>query len=85
MQKFIRTSIAIAALTILVIGLNGCAPKEPEVFGVPQSQWSQLTPEQQNAAIQGYNERKRIEKVNEPLNAAIDVADTAIWRQQNKF
>lgn len=67
------------SLTLL---LNACTPPEPTVFGVPQSQWNQLTPAQKQQVIDGYNQRQRIKEENAPLQSAIDSASALVQQQQ---
>lgn len=62
--------------------LMGCQPPEQLIFGVPQSQWNQLTPTQQDAVIQGYNQRMQTAAQNAPLESAIGTAGLIL--QQNK-
>lgn len=44
---------------------------ESEMFGMPESQFAQLTPEQKQQVIQAHNERKLQETKNAPIYAAI--------------
>jgi hypothetical protein len=63
-------------LIVVVLILTGCtALFEPTVFNVPQSQWNQLTPEQKQEVIKGYNEREKIETQMAPVKQAIGAAD----------
>lgn len=59
--------------------LAGC---EPTMFGMPQAQWNQLTPEQKSQVIQGYNQREQIKEQNAPLYAAIDAANNVLTSNQ---
>ncbi len=63
-------------LFLMILMLTGCEP--PEVFGVPQSTWNTLTPEQKQQVIQGYNQRKQIETENAPLQNAINTAGSIL-------
>ncbi len=67
MKKITLISIAL----ILSLGLSAC---QPMLFGMPESQFKSLPRDQQNKVIASYNERKRIEKQNEPLMNFIGVA-----------
>jgi hypothetical protein len=71
----------ILLITISGVLLTAC---EPTVFGVPQSEWNNLTPTQQTQVIQGYNERKQIEETNKPLTDAISVASSALQNVTTK-
>lgn len=51
--------------------LVACGP--PLVFGIPQDQWDQLSPQQRNQVIAGYNQRKYVETQLAPLSAVADV------------
>lgn len=55
---------------------------EPMVFGIPQSQWNQLTLDQKNQVIAGYNERQAINAQNAPLQNAINTAGSLIQANQ---
>lgn len=58
--------------------LTGCVmtPATPTYFGVPENQWHQLTPEQQNEVIRGYNQRQQQKTANAPYMAAIGMANS---------
>jgi hypothetical protein len=73
-----KLSLVIAFLCITITSLTGC---QPTVFGVPQSTWNTLTPQQKQQVIDGYNQRKAIKN-------AIDSAGTiltspAVMRNQD--
>jgi hypothetical protein len=61
--------------------LTGCN-SEPQMFGMPQSQWQTLSPKQQKSVIKGYNHRKQIETQNAPLTDAIGAVQNAVNNQQ---
>ena len=63
--------------------LAACTAFEPKIFDVPQSQWVQMTPEQQQEVIRGYNERKKMEQANEMIQSTIKTAGEVI-QQANK-
>jgi hypothetical protein len=69
------------SISLIIASLILCACT-PMMFGMPANQFNSLTPDQQRQVIDGYNQRKLIEKQNEPLNNLIGVADTALWREQ---
>ena len=52
-----RTVYFLICLILLFI-ISACAPT---IFGVPQDQWNQMSAEQRQTAIEGYNERARIQ------------------------
>jgi len=64
--------------------VTGCTIEPPEqmVFGVPQSQWNQLTPEQKQSVIDGYNQRQRIQAENAPLESAIGAAQQVLKKDK---
>ena len=68
-KNSIRFGLLIASLCCGFL-LTSCVI-EPQMFGVPQSQWNQLSEEQQQEVIRGYNEKQRIDATNEPINRAI--------------
>ena len=68
----------IALLTGLV--LTGC---QPTMFGMPQDQWNQLTPQQQAQVIDAYNQRKQTEAQNAPIMAAIGAASGVLKNKQS--
>jgi len=48
----------LVAITLLLLAvLGGCTPT---VFGVPETQWAQMTQTQRQLAISGYNERQLV-------------------------
>lgn len=55
----------------LVLLLAAC---EPNVFGVPQSTWNTLSPEQKQQVIAGYNQRQQTDAENAPIQNAINTA-----------
>ena len=62
----------------------GCTIEPPEqtVFGVPQSQWNQLTPAQQQSVIDGYNKRQQIQAENAPFESAIGAAQQVLKKDK---
>ncbi|MDF2868062.1 MAG: hypothetical protein K0S11_1532 [Gammaproteobacteria bacterium] len=67
-------------IKMIFIGLfAGCilTACENEMFGMPESQFTQLNPEQKQQVIQAYNERKLQETKNAPLYAAIGALGSA--------
>ena len=64
--------------------LAGCTiqPPEPTVFGMPQSEWNQLTPKQKQSVIDGYNQRKQIEAENAPIESAIGATQQALNQEE---
>ena len=49
--------------------IAGCA-MEPQMFGMPQNQFNQLTPKQQSEVIASYNRQQEMKTKNEPINNA---------------
>lgn len=74
--------VALIGILISVSTLVSCQTQEPTVFGIPQSQFNQLTKAQQDQVIKGYNERKATEAANAPLISAIDKAGEVLKHQQ---
>ena len=71
----------LSIITLLLCCLTACielTPQEPQMFGIPQSQWNQLNVEQQNQVIAGYNHREAMREANLPVTSAIDVAQQLI-------
>jgi|GEM_PF-2531639 len=56
---------------LTICALSAC---ERSMFGVPESQWNQLTKQQQDEVIRGYNEQQRIKQQNAVFMSAIDTA-----------
>lgn len=81
MIKLIRLSLLVTVVCSL---LSACAPPEPTMFGIPQSQWQALTKQQQDAVIKGYNERQATETANQPYYAAINASQQFIEASQQK-
>jgi hypothetical protein len=73
-------------LGLFVLVLSGCVEQaaytEPTVFGVPQSQWSQLTHAQQNQVIAAYNQRAQTNADNAPLQNIISTAGALVQQSQ---
>lgn len=64
--------IALLSMPLIIsLGLSAC---QPMLFGMPEAQFKSLPHDQQNKVIASYNERKRIEKQNEPLMNFIGIA-----------
>lgn len=80
-KNSIRFGLLIASLCCGFL-LTSCVI-EPQMFGVPQSQWNQLSEEQQQEVIRGYNEKQRIDATNEPINRAIGAAAVVITQDRN--
>ncbi len=55
---------------------------EQTMFGVPIEQWNTLSKVQQQEVIRGYNQRKQIEKQNEPIMSAIGATEGIVRQQQ---
>jgi len=74
-------------LLFLLIGLSmtliACEPMEPTMFGVRQSQWNQLSQDQQGQVIAGYNQRRQIEQANEPFMSAIGAGELILMQHQH--
>lgn len=73
-----KSLISMAVILFAAISLVAC---ESMMFGMPESQFRSLTPAQQQEVIEGYNQRKLVEKQNEPLNNLVGVANTAVWQR----
>ena len=65
-------------LSFFSLTLIACATPEPQVFGVPQSEWNQLSKDQQDQVIRAYNERQQTKEVNKPMSDFIDAAKDVI-------
>lgn len=66
-------------LVVTSVALIAC---EPMIFGIPQSQWYQLSPEERQQVIAGYNEKERIREKNAPYEHAISAAEAAVAAKQ---
>lgn len=55
-------------LCLPILFLTAC---EPTVFGIPQSTFNSLTPQQKQQVIDAYNQREQIKAENAPLESAI--------------
>ena len=62
--------------------LGGCTPPEPTMFGIPQSQWNQLSPAEKREVIKGYNEQQKINAQNAPVESLISGAQSVIEQKQ---
>ncbi len=72
--------IALLSLILMTTLLAACAA-EPTAFGVPQSTWNTLSPQQKQTVIAGYNQRKAIKQQNAPLESAIGAASAILQNQ----
>ena len=45
-------------ISVFIVGIVGCSKPEPKVFGVPQSEFSHMSPEQRQATIDAYNQQQ---------------------------
>ena len=61
---------------LIAMLLSSCS--EPTVFGIPQSQWNNLSSPQKQQVIDGYNQRQAIKEQNAPIESAIDAAGTIL-------
>ncbi len=66
-------------LLLPIVLLTAC---EPQTFGVPQSTWNTLSPEQKQQVIAGYNQRQQIDAENAPIQNAINTAGLLINSSQ---
>ena len=73
-MNIVKSALKFLLAATLVSGLIGCAASEPTVFGVPQSQWTQLSKQQQDEVIHGYNQRAATREINRPLTDTLGVA-----------
>ena len=75
--------IASAALTsLLLITLSGCKPPPPTVFGVRESVWKTLSPQEKRQVIKGYNQTQKINAQNAPVNNVIGATNAAVQEAQ---
>ena len=65
-------------ISSLMFALTAC---EPTIFGMPQSQFSQLSKEQQRQVIDSYNRQQEIRTQNAPAENLIGVLGTAVNQQ----
>ena len=68
-------------ISSLMLALAAC---EPTLFGMPQSQFSQLPKEQQQQVIESYNRQQEIKTQNAPLENLIGVLGTATDQQTHR-
>lgn len=74
-----KSFLQVLSLCLVSLGLTAC------MFGMTESQFKSLPPDQQKQVIDGYNQQQAIAKQNEPLNRLVDVADTAVNDKNDKF
>ncbi len=81
---------SILCTTSLIALLTGCAEKE--IFGVPESSWEKLTPQQQSQVIEGHHRKKELKMQQEsekiraaqnPLSRLIDNVTDVIKENKN--
>ena len=78
MRKVFVMLKVIAVSTVATLVLAGCAPSEPQVFGVPQSQWNQLSKKQQHQVIKSYNRQQEIQARSDAERAKIDAQNAPV-------
>ena len=74
---------AIASTLLCGAVLAACQPAEPTVFGVRESVWKTLSPQEKKQVIKGYNETQKINAKNAPLESAIGATSAAVQNKQN--
>ncbi len=57
-MSIFKKIIALGCLIGLCVALTGCGPSKPQMFGMPQSQFNQLSASQKQETIQQYNDRQ---------------------------
>ncbi len=67
-------TIMLASLAILSAGCTSY-----NSFGVADKDWEQLTPEQKDMVIKGYNQRKKKETETAPFRDAISVVRDGVF------
>lgn len=80
--KKLNTVFILIATFIMALFLSACTPPEPQVFGMPQSQWNMLTKAQQKQVMQGYYRKQEIDAENAPVQHAISAAQAVIGTEQ---
>jgi Skp family chaperone for outer membrane proteins len=84
-MKFLAKLIFLSSLLILTACLE---PAEPRIFGVNQSMWYQLTPRQQEIAMENFyaNQRHRNELAQKRKEAEVKQAEQdAMWGSVNNI
>jgi len=71
----------VVLLVSVMFVITGCTPT---IFGMPEDQFNQLSPEQQQQVIDSYNKRLEIEQQNKPKEHLIDVLGSAIATKNAK-
>ena len=60
----------------IVLLITGCSTfSEPRVFGVRQSVWNNLSPDQQDDVMDSYLYQKEMEQRQAPINNLIDTTN----------
>lgn len=78
-QGFTMKRLCYGLIIAIACGLVGC---EAMMFGMPESQFNSLSPNEKKAVIASYNKRKEIEKKNEPLNALVGVLGSSVSKKK---
>ncbi len=81
MKKIIRIAKGIIIAAGCAILLSACQPPEQMMFGVPKSQWNALSSSEKQQVIQGYNQTRRINAQNAPINNTIGAASRIIQNE----
>lgn len=78
----IKTICTLSVSLCMLSLLTACEPVPPMQFGMQQSQFQQLTKDQQDQVIAGYNQRQQTEADNAVVNNAINSATSLIALKQ---
>ncbi len=81
---FWKTPFRLLSIVTVTSTLLCSCDTTPRVFGMPESQFYQLSPSQQRQVIDSYNRKQEIQEYNRPAEELINVLDTAIRTQQSK-
>ena len=74
-MKGIKSLLILLSLLGSLVLLTAC---ERSVFGMPESEFNQLNPQQKQQVIAGYNQREQIRVENEPYEALVGAVGSAM-------
>jgi hypothetical protein len=80
-MSFNSFKLSMLAMVSSLLLLAGC---EAQMFGMPETQFHQLTPFEKQQVIDSYNRRQEIKQQNQPMESLIGVLGTAVEQGNEK-
>ena len=71
-------------LMILLTGLLIFSACAPTIYGIPEEQWNRMSESQKQTAMEDYNERERVLKIERQKQAEIEAREAAIRADEER-